>query len=594
MDKRTVLLSIILIIGTFLRYYNINWGAPYFFHPDEKNMGVAVSQFYLPKDIRKMVLCLKQKMKKTALLEAKICNLNPYFFAYGQFPLYLAYFSGYLRNAVFKTPTISLDLPQSIFWLRFWSATASILTIFLVFLIAGSFLKFRGAILAALFCAFTAGLIQSAHFGTTESLLTLFFLTIIYFSLVWVAKKISVSSFIFLTSFFLGLAAATKISAWIYFFIPIMALFLRYRPQFLKTVFASLIIGFFSWAIFLAASPYNFLDFQAFKNSMNYEGGVALGKVKVFYTRQFENTKPIIFQFTKIFPYVLGYPLFILGFLGFLLANFELIGTIFKKRKLAMSKREELFFLLNFAFLIYFLPNAFLFTKWTRFMTPLFPLFSIYTGYFLFCFYGFFKMAYYRFKDENKSLKNNKILKFLELFLAFSLLFLVLLPGIVFFTVYLRTDTRIQASEWIYQNIPSGSYILSETANVVDLPVVIEKNYWKAKNYRIVSFNFYELDESYFLQEELVKHLEKADYILVPSRRVFANNMRLPNKYPISTRYYELFFSGELGFEKVAEFSVLSDEASEETFTVFDHPVVRVYKKKIHYNQKAYQNLFSL
>ena len=44
--------------------------------------------------------------------------------------------------------------------------------------------------------------------------------------------------------------------------------------------------------------------------------------------------------------------------------------------------------------------------------------------------------------------------------------------------------------------------------------------------------------------------------------------------------YYEKLFSGELGFSKVAEFSSgQNDEAAEETFTVFDHPVIRIFKK---------------
>jgi hypothetical protein len=57
-------------------------------------------------------------------------------------------------------------------------------------------------------------------------------------------------------------------------------------------------------------------------------------------------------------------------------------------------------------------------------------------------------------------------------------------------------------------------------------------------------------------------------------------------------KYYEDLFSGKSGFTKVAEFSSypriqlfgktifeFPDESAEETFTVFDHPVMRVYKR---------------
>ena len=140
------------------------------------------------------------------------------------------------------------------------------------------------------------------------------------------------------------------------------------------------------------------------------------------------------------------------------------------------------------------------------------------------------------------------------------------------------------------------------------------------------------------------EHLAKADYIFIPSRRIFANHYCLdslsfrgspsqllginseteksseaylrPDKigsrflalarndtsgdrckylrkrYPLLNDYYDKLFSGELGFEKAAEFSSfpkiqflgktileLPDENAEETWTVFDHPVIRIYKR---------------
>jgi len=91
-------------------------------------------------------------------------------------------------------------------------------------------------------------------------------------------------------------------------------------------------------------------------------------------------------------------------------------------------------------------------------------------------------------------------------------------------------------------------------------------------------------------KDELKNHLENANYIFIPSRRIFANHPR--DKYPKLNEYYDKLFSRELGFKKIAEFTSypkitlfgktileFPDEQSEETFTVFDHPVVRIYKK---------------
>ena len=178
----------------------------------------------------------------------------------------------------------------------------------------------------------------------------------------------------------------------------------------------------------------------------------------------------------------------------------------------------------------------------------------------------------------------------------------------MFVSIYIHEDSRVTASKWIYSNIPDNSYILSETANVVDIPLSIP-NYQPASpaggplinNYQVISFDFYHLDENRKIFDELLTHLARADYILIPSRRIFVNYTRLSGRYPETTKYYQLLFSGKLGFEKVAEISsfpkllgyTFPDEQAEETFTVFDHPVIRIYKKVKPLNREDYKSLFT-
>ena len=67
---------------------------------------------------------------------------------------------------------------------------------------------------------------------------------------------------------------------------------------------------------------------------------------------------------------------------------------------------------------------------------------------------------------------------------------------------------------------------------------------------------------------------------------------KLEREYPATNRYYELLETGELGFERVATFKVhptflgisVDDSSSEESFTVYDHPEVRIYKKSADFN----------
>jgi len=295
---------------------------------------------------------------------------------------------------------------------------------------------------------------------------------------------------------------------------------------------------------------------------MNYESSVALGRSLVFYTRQFFDTKQFTFQFINIFPYALGWPAYIIGLIG-------LIGLDWTNRKIN---------LLRFAFLIYFIPSAVIYAKWSRFMAPIFPIILI-----------FAVLLILNIKDKLSKIqiKNKNFLILICHFAFYILIFSTMVPGIAYLSVYQNSDVRFQASKWIYKNIPNNSYILSETANVVDIPITDPSS-----SYQIISFNFYDLDESQALRSELSDHLMSADYIFVPSRRIFANHPT--EKYPILGEYYKYLFSGKLGYEKVAEFESFpkiclpfnaemclsfNDENAEETWTVFDHPVIRIYKK---------------
>ncbi len=581
---------------------------PYFFNPDERNMASAITRFRLPG------------------------NFNPHFFAYGQFPMYLAFFSDIFTRgplAVLQGVPLnnSTDFPTAIYWLRFWSALSSVFTVYLIYLISREILPQKAALFAALITSFLPGLVQSAHFGTTESLLTLFFMAVIYLSIKLLNSNIEyrnskqitnsndrnhklfrISDFgfrIFALSAAIGLSLGSKLTG-VFFFIPpltslmvrtIKLFSLKKRKAIISGLFENLRIGLLvfigSIFFFILSSPYNLKEMQNFQSAVfGYETDVATGKYDAFYTRQFVDSIPILFQLDMIFPYTLGLPIFILGSFGFLIAIFTL-NKNFKYKILIIAV----------SFLAYLIPNAFLFAKWTRFMTPILPFFSIFSVYGVQQFYIIVTNLLVKSQNSNLktqiqivNLKSKKSFKILVVVLTFAICVLTLLPGITFMSIYINEDTRVTASKWIYENIPDKSYILSETANVVDIPLGLPTSDQRPKtnDYTVISFDFYHLDENPILFEDLLTHLEKADYTLIPSRRIFANYPKLPQKYPLVTKYYQLLFSGNLGFEKVKEISVRNDEQAEETFTVFDHPVIRIYQKVKPFTKKEYISLFKV
>ncbi|MCZ7576719.1 MAG: hypothetical protein M5U18_06620 [Dehalococcoidia bacterium] len=81
--------------------------------------------------------------------------------------------------------------------------------------------------------------------------------------------------------------------------------------------------------------------------------------------------------------------------------------------------------------------------------------------------------------------------------------------------------------------------------------------------------------------------LNSADYVAITSNRIRESVKKLEREYPATIRYYALLESGELGFERVRTFKVhptflgisVDDSGAEESFTVYDHPEVRIYRK---------------
>jgi hypothetical protein len=504
------LIILIVSLSVFTRFYNLNWGSNHHFQPDENNMASALSRL-------------------------QIDNLDPKFYAYGQFPLYLGFFTLKLFN-------LPSSFSDSILILRFYSALFSILSVGLIYLLSQKIFSLKVSIVAAILTIFNPGLIQIAHFGTTESLLILIFLIEIYLSILIYQKKDNYWQYI-LAGIFGGIGIATKISSLIFLgpiFLVSLMKFIS-KEKILSLFFKIFILISFVINFYLISSPYNFVKNQEFFSSMKYETSVATGQLPVFYTTQFKNTSPYLFQIQKIFPYSSGIFQFILAFFGLIL--------LLKNWKLKEAKYLYWFIIL-IPSLVYFFYFGQIYAKWTRFVSPLFFLFPLLSTFFI------------------SSLKS-KIYRLISIFLA-------LLPGLYFMKLYFISDTRLIASQWIENNIPQNSKILSEGGNVVDIPIT-------DKNYQVINYDFY--GDNY--PKELSNHLFTINYIIVPSRRVFKN---------YDLKYHQHLFDGSLGYEEISKISpsydlFLNAENAEETWSVFDHPTIRVFEKVKELTVKEYEAL---
>ena len=519
-----LLLLFITLAGGFLRFYNLNWDLGFTFHADERKIADAVTKISLFK------------------------QLNPGFFTYGGFTTYLYRAVGEILTFITKDSSWVTHWGKINLIGRFISALVSSLTIPLVYITGKRLFSKKVGIIASVLIAFSPSLIQTAHFAVTESFLTFFVILILLSSLN--LKQSSLKKYI-KSGFLLGISIAAKTAALSFLVIPVTACILWTKKKtFWKRSLLFLALLGTAILVFTIFSPYTFLDWGKFMESMKYESGVVTGRLSVPYTLQFTNTFPYLFQLKNLF-WQFG-PAVVLGILG-------IIWLVFVLRD---KKEKKMIVFLVFP-VAYFLYVGSWHTKFIRYMVPLLPFFGISAAYFLSKMRGF-------------SIRLEKVL-------TFTIIFSSIVWGLTFFSIYLRPQTRIVASEWIYQNIPSGSRIYTEHWDD-GLPVNLPKS--NQGKYEIEELTIYEPDNSQKI-DYFSEKLSEGNYIILSSRRLWGTLINLERKYPITSRYYKLLFSGKLGYQKVAEFSSypkilgiqINDDSSEETFQVFDHPTVFIFKK---------------
>ncbi|OGH19070.1 MAG: hypothetical protein A3F31_01130 [Candidatus Levybacteria bacterium RIFCSPHIGHO2_12_FULL_38_12] len=547
--KISILIVFVFAIAFLFRFYNILWGSPYFFHPDERNIAYATERIRFPN------------------------QLNPQFFAYGSFPIYVIYFTGVCFNFFSHFLNIeknisdifSVSFENAIFFGRFYSAVFSFISIFLTVKIYKKISnKTPGTILLMWLLTTSAGFIQFAHFATFEMWLTFFTLLQFYYLLKFFEQKkvvyFSISSVIF------GLLLSIKISSLTLFPISLFII-KKTKLNWKKNLVIFLVTAFVTGIL---TSPFYVLDFSTFKSNITYESNVATETLPVFYSGQFFYTIPILFQLTKVYPFLIN-PMLTILFIPSLL-YVTIIG--FKKTK-------NSYLLLLFTYLLLFLPQSFLFVKWTRYMVPTLPFIYLIITIFL--------------SELLQGLQKKVHYYYISIIVIITITISIGFAFSYFLTVYLNPDTRIQASSWASEHIPKNAKILSE---VYDLGIIPFNQYFQ----NIQLFNFYYLDNtdtsdggrlslrSHDSSEvnDLEQKLRDSDYLILPSQRILKNRITNKQKFPVGFKFYYKLLSGKLGYKKIYEtpcdifckIIYMGDPVFniEETANVFDRPMVFIFK----------------
>ncbi len=313
--------------------------------------------------------------------------------------------------------------------------------------------------------------------------------------------------------------------------------------------------------VFSVVSPFSLINFAAFRTSMVYEGGVVAGKISVPYTLQFYQTMPYRF-FLQNLPWYLGLPVAILGPAGLIIWLMESLRAI--SRSMVQPRVTALPFLL--ASVVYFAYVGGLYAKFIRYMVPLLPFFCLGAAYLC------------------AGAINGRQQKFLRQIVISLALGGTLFWAVAFSSIYTQPNTRTVAREWGYTHFPEGSNLVVEHYDHL-LPNYVHHREFQGYDYLIMeNFNSDSLEKV----AEMAHILAQGDYLILSSRRLWGTISRLPELYPYTAHYYALLFAGDLGYVKVQEFAsyprlgsiIINDDRSEETFQVFDHPVVYIFQNE--------------
>lgn len=561
--KPRIILLLIFFTSLLLRTYGLNWDQNQHLHPDERFLTMVATDISLPDT-------------KSSYFDTTTSPLNPYnypqypFFVYGTFPLFLVKYLGVLLNLNNYNHLALLG--------RFLSAIFDSFNIITLFFLAKKLFPFRSKIifLPSILYAFTVLPIQLSHFWAVDTFLTTFLL-LTFTLLIYQLYPFAALTF--------GLALTCKISA--LYFVPIIGIFLLYKIISTKKIFPVLLITVYSllitFIIFRIFQPYVFTSLFSINNKFidNIIELSRQGQPNSFFPPaiQWISKTPIVFPFQNVIFWGIGLPLS-LSCIYLFLRYFT---------KIIKPSNRIIYATVSWILLLFFYQGS-QFTHAMRYFLPIYP-FIIFLLVYLLSF-------------------QKKISKIFYLIIALHLIY-----GLSMLSVYSHSHTRIQASSWIYQNVPAGSNISNE---YWDDALPLNLSLQNPNIYNFVQLPMFDPD-SVYKWSKLNPKIDSLNYLILSSNRVWGSIPKVPSIYPQTTKFYNDLFAGKLAFKKIVEFNsypgfslpfikkcyyfgytdypgiknsffkidnnclfpgiYFRDDTAEEAFTVYDHPQVIIFKK---------------
>lgn len=592
-SKINLVFIVIIALAGFFRLYGINWDQNQHLHPDERFLTMVTTSTTLPDRLSVYLDPKKSKMNPA--------NVGYSFFVYGTLPLTITKIIAV--NTKFCTffgitiPCLSsgginndnyVDLTLIGRLLSAMVEVGSLIFIYLISKLLEKKLKMNTNIkyFAAFFYAIAVLPIQHSHFYIVDTYLVFFIIGALFFSILYYQNSCLI--WIIFSAFFFGLALACKITG--LYILPVILYFFwvgaknnklikKYKvSNFVHILILLLIFCLTSYLTLRIGDPKffetkNILDFTVSQTFItNIRNLNQWNNPQAYYPPgvQWIDKKPIIFALTNIAFFSLGLPIFILMIIG--------LYSIFKRRHIE-------FIIIASWVLLFFLYQSIQYVKSIRYFYIIYPFFSLLAGY------GIVKLVELvgRLKLVNE--KNSKLVYLIMIILC-------LIWPLAFLRIYSRPHSRVMASVWIYQNIKAGSNLSWE---YWDDPLPLSFDNYSSSIYNLTQMNIFDPDIDQATKEvnqqkwDLIKsQLKNLDYIILSSNRGYGS-IAGPGrkKYPLMSKFYDDLFANKTDFKKIKEITSFpgicipfinkcvefDDQWSEETFTVYDHPKVTIFRK---------------
>jgi hypothetical protein len=574
------------VSGFVFRLYGLDWDDGGNFHPDERQI-----LFH--------VVALSWPRSWAQFLNPAASPLNPHFFAYGSFPMYLLAIVGHFLGYKLADPAsfFPLTLVGRVLSALFDSGTV-LLTGILAFVLVRRMREFdvlagSVAMLATACMAFAPLDLQLSHFFTVDTILVFFILFTVLACVIYVTSD---KPFLWICMIGLGygLALATKFSAAPLIVPVFVACFLRWLRQrdISGSILALCLAILMTWLVFMIAQPYALLDFPEFAQQISEQSALASGALDYPYVRQFVGTIPYIYPLQNLVLWGMGVTLGVTALLGLCWLCIRTILRVWRR------EFDSWLVILSWV-LVYGGYMGSLFTKYMRYMLPVYPFLAVIAASSLLIFVYKLQWSEYSFLVRLRG-----SVPFLRVALIVLVVGGTVFQGLALLNVYSEPDTRIQASEWIYQHIPAGSVITYEQWDD-PLPFAIaghspteyvQATYADSSGQTETGLDLYG-DDTVQKAGQIAAMLAKVDAITMPTDRLDKSIPRSPARYPLTIHYYQLLFSGQLGFHLAAQFVVrphllgitLDDSNADESYSVFDHPHARIFVRDTPFPYTAQQ-----